>query len=139
MPVTPNQASPNRSTKSGTKPSVPVRASTLETKQLANARAHERDNMRIHLRLQDNGRTIATPAVHEPWPGPSSPRTLPPRCSIGRQSQCRQQPIGNDLPPTVLSGFLHSCTVEHCPIGVRCIGERETCSSGRTTQRDVDG
>ena len=48
-----NQASLNRSTKSGTKPSVLLQASTLETQQVANARAHEIDNMRIHLRLQD--------------------------------------------------------------------------------------
>ena len=56
--------------------------------------------------------------LHEPWPGPSSPRSLPPRCSIGRQSQCQQQPIGNDLPPTILSTlrlslFLHGGALPH--------------------------
>ena len=136
-----NQASLNRSTKSGTKPSVLLQASTLETQQVANARAHEIDNMRIHLRLQDNwtdhcstcgaSRALAH-HVHE---------SLPPRCSIGHQSQCQQQPVGSDLPPTVLSTsrfspFLHGGAL---PVGVRCVGARETCSSGRTTQCDVDG
>ena len=59
----------------------------------------------------------------------------------GPLQHLRKQPVGNDLFPKVLSTsrfspFLHG---GHCPIGVCCVGARETCSSGRTTQRDVDG
>ena len=117
------------------KPSVPVQASTLETKQVADARAHEFDNMRFHLRLHDKWTDHCSHLglghhVHEV-------------CRLAAPSATSLNANNNQLATTSLilstsrlSPFLHGGALPHwCALRWYTEDLQQWC----TTQRDVDG